>query len=63
MNPEDSEPTEEEIAAMRQQDAEDEYWRMAQQEEEDRVNDLILDAGLDYGDLSSAAYALTWGLR
>ena len=29
-------------------------------EEEDRMRDLLLDAGLDYGDAGSAAYALGW---
>ncbi len=44
--PEDGEPTAEEWAAM--------------QEDEDRVRDFLLDAGLDYGDMGSAAYALGW---
>ncbi len=44
--PEDGEPTAEEWAAM--------------QEDEDRVRDFLLDAGLDYGDAGSAAYALGW---
>ena len=29
-------------------------------EEEDRMREYILDAGLDYGDMGSAAYALGW---
>ena len=29
-------------------------------EEEDRMRDAVLDAGLDYGDFTSAAYALAW---
>ncbi len=44
--PEDGEPTDEEWAAM--------------QEDEDRAREYILDAGLDYGDMGSAAYALGW---
>jgi uncharacterized Zn finger protein len=44
--PEDEEPTDDEWIAM--------------QEEEDRAREYILDAGLDYGDLGSAAYALGW---
>jgi len=44
--PEDEEPTDDEWIAM--------------QEEEDRAREYILDAGLDYGDLGSAAYALAW---
>ena len=44
--PEDGEPTDEEWAAM--------------QEDEDRGREYILDAGLDYGDAGSAAYALGW---
>ena len=44
--PEDDEPT-------------DEEW-IARQEEEDRAREYILDAGLDYGDMGSAAYALGW---
>jgi len=44
--PEDEEPTDEEWIAM--------------QEEEDRAREYILDAGLDYGDMGSAAYALAW---
>ena len=44
--PEDGEPTDEEWAAM--------------QEDEDRARDFLLDAGLDYGDMGSAAYALGW---
>ena len=32
----------------------------AMQEDEDRAREYILDAGLDYGDLGSAAYALAW---
>lgn len=59
MKPEDEEPTEEELTDMQAQEAEDEYWRMAQ-EAEDRARDLILDAGLDTGDMGSAAYALGW---
>ena len=31
-----------------------------QPEDEDRAREYILDAGLDYGDLGSAAYALGW---
>ena len=62
MKPEDDEPTEEELAAMQQQEDEEAYWRMAQ-EEEDRVNDLLLDAGLSYGDVMSAAYALAWRMQ
>ena len=44
--PEDEEPTDDEWIAM--------------QEEEDRAREYILDAGLDYGDMGSAAYALAW---
>ena len=44
--PEDEEPTDDEWIAM--------------QEEEDRAREYILDAGLDYGDMGSAAYALGW---
>jgi uncharacterized Zn finger protein len=44
--PEDDEPTDEEWAAM--------------QEEEDRAREYIIDAGLDTGDMGSAAYALGW---
>ena len=44
--PEDEEPTDDEWIAM--------------QEDEDRAREYILDAGLDYGDLGSAAYALGW---
>ena len=44
--PEDDEPTDDEWIAM--------------QEDEDRAREYILDAGLDYGDLGSAAYALAW---
>ena len=44
--PEDDEPTDEEWAAM--------------QDDEDRAREYILDAGLDYGDMGSAAYALAW---
>ena len=44
--PEDDEPTDDEWIAM--------------QEEEDRAREYILDAGLDYGDMGSAAYALGW---
>ena len=44
--PEDEEPTDDEWIAM--------------QEEEDRARECILDAGLDYGDMGSAAYALAW---
>ena len=44
--PEDDEPTGEE-------------W-IARQEEEDRAREYILDAGLDYGDMGSATYALGW---
>ena len=29
-------------------------------EEEDRMRDAVLDAGLDYGDFTSAAYAMAW---
>ena len=29
-------------------------------EDEDRAREYILDAGLDYGDMGSAAYALGW---
>ena len=47
--PEDEEPTDEELAAMAEQD-----------EEAERVRQYILDAGLDYGDMGSAAYALGW---
>ena len=47
--PEDEEPTEEELAAYAQQDEDDE-----------RVRQFALDAGLDYGDYGSAAYALGW---
>ena len=47
--PEDEEPTEEELAAYAQQDEDDE-----------RVRQFALDAGLDYGDYDSAAYALAW---
>ena len=47
--PEDEEPTDEELAAYAQQD-----------EEEERLRQLILDAGLDTGDMGSAAYALGW---
>ena len=48
--PEDEEPTDEELAAYAQQD-----------EEEERLRQLILDAGLDgcYG-IEGAAYALAW---
>ena len=44
--PEDGEPTDDEWIAM--------------QEDEDRAREYILDAGLDYGDMGSAAYALGW---
>ena len=44
--PEDDEPTDDEWIAM--------------QEDEDRAREYILDAGLDYGDMGSAAYALGW---
>ena len=44
--PEDEEPTDDEWIAM--------------QEDEDRAREYILDAGLDYGDMGSAAYALAW---
>ena len=44
--PEDEEPTDDEWIAM--------------QEEEDRAREYILDAGLDCGDMGSAAYALGW---
>lgn len=44
--PEDEEPTEEE--------------RRAMVEEDERLREYILDAGLDYGDMGSAAYALGW---
>ena len=44
--PEDEEPTDDEWIAM--------------QEEEDRAREYILDAGLDTGDMGSAAYALGW---
>jgi uncharacterized Zn finger protein len=44
--PEDEEPTDEEWAAM--------------QDDEDRAREYILDAGLDTGDMGSAAYALGW---
>ena len=44
--PEDEEPTDDEWIAM--------------QEDEDRAREYILDAGLDYGDMGSAAYALGW---
>ena len=44
--PEDDEPTDDEWIAM--------------QEEEDRAREYMLDAGLDSGDLGSAAYALGW---
>jgi len=44
--PEDEEPTDDEWIAM--------------QEEEDRAREYILDAGLDTGDMGSAAYALAW---
>ena len=44
--PEDEEPTDDEWIAM--------------QEDEDRAREYILDAGLDYGDAGSAAYALGW---
>ena len=44
--PEDDEPTDDEWIAM--------------QEDEDRAREYILDAGLDYGDMGSAAYALAW---
>ena len=47
--PEDEEPTDEELAAYAQQD-----------EEEERLRQLILDAGMDTGDMGSAAYALAW---
>ena len=57
--PEDGEPAEDELATMQAQEIEDEYWRMAQ-EEEDRARDLLLDAGMAYGDAGGAAYALAW---
>ena len=44
--PEDGEPTDDEWIAM--------------QEVEDRAREYILDSGLDYGDMGSAAYALSW---
>ena len=44
--PEDDEPTDDEWIAM--------------QEEEDRAREYILDAGLYYGYMGSAAYALGW---
>ena len=44
--PEDDEPTDDEWIAM--------------QEDEDRAREYVLDAGLDYGDFTSAAYALAW---
>jgi uncharacterized Zn finger protein len=44
--PEDEEPTDDEWIAM--------------QEDEDRAREYMLDAGLDSGDLGSAAYALGW---
>ena len=44
--PEDEEPTDDEWIAM--------------QEDEDRAREYILDAGLDCGDMGSAAYALAW---
>jgi uncharacterized Zn finger protein len=44
--PEDEEPTDDEWIAM--------------QEEDDRAREYMLDAGLDYGDMGSAAYALGW---
>jgi uncharacterized Zn finger protein len=44
--PEDDEPTDDEWIAM--------------QEDEDRAREYMLDAGLDYGDMGSAAYALGW---
>ena len=59
MKPEDEEPTEEELTDMQAQEADDGYWALAQ-EQEDRARDLILDAGLDYGDAGSAGYALGW---